>query len=49
MTNLYGDDVDRKGTCQLCGAAAWVINGVATHDEGWRDDGCSPSAAQVQS
>jgi hypothetical protein len=49
MANLYGADVDREGTCELCGAACHVINGVATHADGWRDDECSPSAAQVVS
>ncbi len=46
--NLYGDDTDRKGTCELCGERCWVINGVATHDAGWMDDVCAPSAAQVK-
>jgi hypothetical protein len=46
--NLYGADTDRRGICTRCGAQAWVINGVATHDEGWRDDQCDPSAAEVQ-
>ena len=38
---------DGRGTCDLCGASAWVVNGVPMHDDGWRDDACDPTAAQV--
>lgn len=45
--NLYGADLDRNGTCK-CGGAASVINGVVMHDDGWRDDECDASAAEVK-
>jgi hypothetical protein len=43
----FGEDTERKGTCVRCEAECWVINGVATHADGWRDDECRPSAAEV--
>lgn len=39
---------DRHGTCTLCGAACWIINGVPMHDDGWRDDACNPSPAEIR-
>lgn len=39
---------DGVGTCVLCGSECWIVNGVPMHTDGWRDDACDPSPAQVR-
>jgi hypothetical protein len=40
-------EYDGTGVCLKCHAPAAVVNGVAMHEQGWRDDDCFPSVAQI--
>lgn len=39
---------DGEGICTLCGADASIVNGVAMHFDGWRDDACDPRPVDVR-